>query len=128
MPDPIRPPAPSDDRKASEARDALAALPSLGRTSARMLIEAGVPDVDTLHRLGPIEAYRRLRFRHGSRVTLNFVYALECAIRGLDWRTLDPGRKARLAAQARAVAAELSSAGRSAVTPARPPRARRRRD
>ncbi len=90
----------SDDR----ALDELAALPSLGKISARMLIEAGVSDVETLRRLGPIESYRRLRFFHGKRVTLNFVYAMECAILRLDWRLLSRERKAELA-EARAIEA-----------------------
>lgn len=89
----------SDDR----ALDELAALPSLGKTSARMLIEAGVADVETLRRLGPIESYLRLRFFHGKRVTLNFVYAMECAIQRLDWRLLSQKRKAELKAEARAI-------------------------
>lgn len=88
----------SDDRALEE----LAALPSLGKTSARLLIETGVADVETLRRLGPIDSYRRLRFIHGKRVTLNFVYAIECAIRGLDWRLLSHERKEELKAEARA--------------------------
>lgn len=70
-----------------------------------MLIEAGVADVETLRRLGPIESYRRLRFFHGKRVTLNFVYAIECAIQRLDWRLLSQKRKAELKAEARAIEA-----------------------
>lgn len=93
--------APSDD----SALEGLAALPGLGKTSARMLIEAGVPDVAALRRLGPIETYRRLRFFHGKRVTLNFLYAMECAIHGLDWRMLSPERKAELKAEAGAMEA-----------------------
>lgn len=93
--------AQSDD----PALKGLAALPGLGETSARMLIEAGVPDVEALRRLGPIESYHRLRFFHGKRVTLNFVYAMECAISGLDWRLLSQQRKAELRAAARAIEA-----------------------
>lgn len=88
---------------------ALAALPSLGSVSARMLVEAGVPTGLALKRLGPIESYRRLRFRFGKRVTLNFLYALECAILGLDWRMLSPARKAELKAAAAEVDADLKA-------------------
>ena len=77
-----------------------------------MLIEAGIEDVETLRRLGPIEAYRRLRFFHGQRVTVNFAYALECAILGMDWRLLGADRKAQLKTQARAAQAELAAARR----------------
>ncbi len=85
----------------------LAALPSLGLASARMLVEAGVPDASSLRQLGAIECFRRLRFHHGKRATLNFVYAIECACHGLDWRLLEEGRKAELRSAARAVADEL---------------------
>jgi DNA transformation protein and related proteins len=85
----------------------MAALPSLGLTSAQMLVEAGVSDASTLRQLGAVECYRRLRFHHGKRATINFVYALECACRGLDWRLLEPERKAELRREAKAVAAEL---------------------
>jgi TfoX C-terminal domain len=45
---------------------ALAALPSLGRTSAQMLIEVGIPDKAMLRRLGPQACFRALRFRFGA--------------------------------------------------------------
>lgn len=94
---------------------ALAALPSLGPTSAKMLIEAGVKDVRALKRLGAVGAYRALRFRFGRRVSMNFVYALECALRGLDWRALEKDRKAELKAQAQAALAELEKEESDAV-------------
>lgn len=100
----------SERRGHNEALEALAALPSLGKTSAAMLVEADIPDVETLRRLGPVECYRRLRFRHGKRVTLNFAYALECAIQGIDWRELGAVRKAQLKTAIQAVNAELSAA------------------
>lgn len=85
----------------------LADLPSLGPKSAQMLLEIGVTDLPTLAALGPVACFRSLRFRFGKRVTLNFLYALECAIRGLDWRLLEPERKTELREAARAVLAEL---------------------
>lgn len=96
--------APKQER---ESAAELAALPSLGDNSAQMLIEAGVPDVATLRGLGPLESYRRLRFHFGKRITTNFIYALECACRGLDWRLLESERKAELRRDANAIAAEL---------------------
>jgi len=87
----------------------LAALPSLGPVSARMLAEAGVHDAETLRRLGPVEAYRRLRFQFGRQATVNFMYALECASRRLDWRDLEPGRKDELKRAAREIAESLAS-------------------
>jgi DNA transformation protein len=95
---------PTVDHKA-----ALAALPSLGAKSAEMLVEAGIADVKTLRRLGPVDAYRRLRFHFGKRVSTNFAYAIECALRGIDWRLLETERKAELKAQTKRIAAELEA-------------------
>src|SRR5437899_9986323 len=89
---------------------ALAALPSLGRTSAQMLIEAGIPDEAALKRLGPQACFRALRFRFGRRVSTNFIYALECAIRGIAWRALEPRRKAKLRVAARSIVLDLEGA------------------
>lgn len=98
----------SASRNDDAAVDALAALPSLGKASARMLVEAGIADVAALRRLGTMACYRSLRFRHGRRVTVNFAYALECAILGIDWRDLPAGRKVELKRLARAVQTELA--------------------
>src|SRR5215510_1844445 len=89
---------------------ALAALPSLGRTSAQMLIEVGIPDEAALKRLGPQACFRALRFRFGRRVSTNFIYALECAIRRIAWRALEPHRKATLRAAAKEIILDLESA------------------
>src|SRR5215510_12021609 len=78
---------------------ALAALPSLGRTSAQMLIEVGVPDKATLKRLGPQACFRALRFRFGRRVSTNFIYALNArsgALPGAHWSPRARRRCARL--------------------------------
>ena len=91
---------------------ALAALPSLGPTSAQMLIDAGIPDVKTLRKLGVLASYRRLRFHFGKRVTTNFAYAIESALRGMDWRLLEAERKAEIKAAVQKIAAELEAATR----------------
>ena len=89
---------------------ALAALPSLGRTSAQMLIEVGIPDEAMLRRLGPQACFRALRFRFGRRVSTNFIYALECAIRGIAWRALELRRKATLRSAAQDIILTLEGA------------------
>src|SRR5215510_7467218 len=89
---------------------ALAALPSLGRTSAQMLIEVGIPDEAALKRLGPQACFRALRFRFGRRVSTNFIYALECAIRRIAWRALEPRRKLALRAAAQDIVLDLEGA------------------
>jgi DNA transformation protein len=77
-----------------------------------MLIDAGIPDVKTLRKLGPIDAFRRLRFHFGKRVSTNFAYAIECALRGMDWRLLEPARKAELKEATHRIATELERSAR----------------
>jgi len=86
---------------------ALAALPSLGVTSAQMLIEVGIRDEATLRAMGPEGCFRSLRFHFGRRVSTNFIYAIECAIRGIGWKMLRPARKAALREAARRIIVDL---------------------
>ena len=103
-----------------DPRTELAALPSLGKTSAEMLLEVGIDSARELRRLGAAECYRRLRFRHGRRVTTSFMYALDCAIRDVDWRHLTLARKAELKQTAIAINQELGVPGDGArLQPAR---------
>jgi DNA transformation protein len=88
---------------------ALAALPSLGITSAQMLIDVGIKDEATLRAMGPESCFRSLRFHFGRRVSINFIYALECAVRGIGWKMLEPGRKAALRAAARRIVHDLET-------------------
>ena len=86
---------------------ALAALPSLGVTSAQMLIDVGIKDDVTLRAMGPEACFRSLRFHFGRRVSTNFIYALECAIQGIGWKMLEPARKAALREAARRIILDL---------------------
>jgi DNA transformation protein len=62
----------------------------------RMLSEVDVFGEDDLRALGVIDAYRRLKFRFGRRVSITALYAMEAALTDYDWRGLDPAVKARL--------------------------------
>ncbi len=88
-------------------RLALAELPSLGETSASLLAEVGIHDRETLQQHGAVGSFLVLRMQFGKRITLNWVYALECAILGIDWRLLQDERKAELRAAARKVIRDL---------------------
>ena len=75
----------------------LADLPNLGPTIVRRLSEIGVHDRKELARMGPAEAYRRLSATTGRRLPVcYYLYALEAALRGQDWRSLSNDRKAEL--------------------------------
>ncbi len=86
----------------------MAALPGLGPASSRMLIEAGIADEPSLRAMGVEAAYRLLRFHHGRRVTTNFIYALEAALRGIHWTALEEARKSELREAASTIAKQLS--------------------
>jgi hypothetical protein len=86
---------------------ALAALPSLGVTSAQMLIDVGIRDQATLRTMGPESCFRSLRFHFGRRISTNFIFAIECAIRGIGWKMLEPVRKAALREAAKRIIAEI---------------------
>jgi DNA transformation protein and related proteins len=72
-----------------------------------MLADAGILSPDALRKIGPEEAYRRLRFAHGKRVTINFIYALDVAISGGRWDEMDPMRQKQLKITAEAIKAEI---------------------
>lgn len=87
----------------------LSDLPGLGQTSAELLADVGIEDIGTLREHGPIGSFYALRMQFGKRITVNWIYALECAIQGIDWRLLELSRKAELRTAARQVIAELDS-------------------
>jgi DNA transformation protein len=87
----------------------LASLSTIGLTTARMLADAGVPDSKTLRKIGAAQAYRRLRFHFGKRASASYLYALECALSGCDWRELRDTRMSELKEQAHKIAAELDA-------------------
>ncbi len=83
----------------------LRAMPSLGKASAELLVDVGITTPDMLRAIGAVEAWRRLRFAHGKRVTVTWIYALEIAIQGIPWKELSEARAARLAAAAKRIMA-----------------------
>jgi hypothetical protein len=85
----------------------LADLPSLGATSAALLTEVGIVNADSLRRHGAKDAFMVLRMRFGKRITINWIYALECAIQGIHWKSLSDERRAELKAAAKQVIADL---------------------
>lgn len=74
----------------------IAEMRNLGAATAKMLAEVGVLREGDLRRIGAVDAYHRLKFRFGRQVTIIALYAMEAALRGCDWRSLDPETKERL--------------------------------
>jgi DNA-3-methyladenine glycosylase I len=78
----------------------IAHLPNLGPVTARWLAAIGVRTRRDLERLGSVNAYRLLK-GHGYNASLNLVYAIEGALRGLDWTRLPAALKTELRSRAR---------------------------
>ena len=66
-------------------------LRNIGPRTAARLIEAGVPTVAELKRLGAVAAYRRLKHASPRETTLLALYALHAALTDSHWNELpDP--------------------------------------
>ncbi len=70
-------------------------LPNLGPVTRRWLADVGIEDEDTLREVGAVAAYVRLRFAQG-RVSLNALYAMHAALRGIPWTALGEDERAEL--------------------------------
>ena len=84
----------------TESQAALAALPNLGPASARWLVAAGITTPAALRALGAVGAFRRVAMQRGGDVSLNLLYALEGALRGVRWDRLPADVRAALRAAA----------------------------
>ena len=79
----------------------LKGLANLGPTTIRRLEGIGIRDRETLTRFGAASAYRALCVEAGTRLPVcYYLYALEGALRGVNWRDLSPKEKARLRGEA----------------------------
>jgi hypothetical protein len=75
----------------------VASLRNIGPASARWLAAIGVHTLADLEQLGAAAACRILK-GHGYRVSLNLAYAIEGALRDMDWRRLPARTRDQLAA------------------------------
>ncbi len=73
----------------------IAGLRNLGPKSEGWLNAVGIFTADDLARIGSVMAYKLVE-QHGFAPTLNLLYGLEAAIRGVDWRELPAGVKEEL--------------------------------
>jgi DNA transformation protein len=78
------------------AEKSISQLRNLGPATERMLAEIGVATSADLRELGSVEAFHKLRFVFGKRVSLNALYAMEAAILECDWRLLSADDKIKL--------------------------------
>lgn len=78
------------------AEKRLSEMRNLGPVSERQLIEADICTPEDLRALGAVAAWQQLRFVFGRRISRNFLYAIEGALRGCDWRQLPADVKTEL--------------------------------
>ncbi len=62
-------------------------LKGLGPKSAEMLRAAGVHTLEQLTRMGSVAAFCKVQHA-GCKPSLNFLWGLESAITGVDWRVI----------------------------------------
>ncbi len=74
-------------------------LRNLGDVTEGWLIEVGIATPAELERLGPLEAYRRLKDVRPGQVTLVALWALTGALLDLDWREIPGDMKRQLRAK-----------------------------
>lgn len=75
------------------------AMRNLGPQSRAWLAEIGIETEAELREIGAVEAYLRLKFALGRKVSLVMLYAMEAAVRGIDWRHLPEETRAALRAR-----------------------------
>jgi DNA transformation protein len=77
----------------------VATLQNIGPKSAQWLADCGIFTQADLAHLGSVIAYRIVKDA-GYPASLNLLYALEAALRSIDWRELDKSEKERLRREA----------------------------
>ncbi len=77
----------------------LGELKNLGNTSVNWLHAIGIHNFDDLQRIGPAEAYAKIKVR-GFRVSKVLLYALQGALINIHWNDLDANLKALLLSEA----------------------------
>ncbi len=81
------------------AKDDSNKIRNVGPKSAAWLRQVGVRTQDDLNRLGPVEAFMKVK-RAGFRPSLNLLYSLAGAIANCHWADLPDERKKELVAAA----------------------------
>ena len=78
-------------------------LTNLGRIAARQLAEIGIKSEAGLRAAGAVAAYLRLKDHFGRGVSLNYLYALDGALKGVRWDLMPEAERTVLRAEAAAM-------------------------
>lgn len=82
------------------ATNDLESLPNLGPVLARELRAAGVGTVAQLRKIGARAAWAKVKDVNPERDCASSLLALEGAVRGMRWMSIDPAERSRLSAYA----------------------------
>ncbi len=74
----------------------LTKLPNIGATLAQKLENVGITAINELKETGSENAIIRISTLEDSGVCINMLYALEGAVQGIRWHSLDKERKKNL--------------------------------
>lgn len=83
----------------TDSHSDLLQLKNLGAASVNILHAIGVNSYADLNKMGPVEAYIRIKAR-GIHVSKVMLYALQGALLGVHWNDLEPDMKKQLVADA----------------------------
>ena len=81
----------------------LETLTHLGKIFARQLAEIGIKTEADLRAAGAAAAYLRLKDHFGPAVSLNYLYALAGALKGVHWDQMPEAERAAVRAEASAL-------------------------
>ena len=81
----------------------LETLTNLGKISARQLAEIGIKSEADLRATGAAAAYLKLKDHFGPGVSLNYLYALDGALKDVSWDLMPETERAALRAEAAAM-------------------------
>jgi DNA transformation protein and related proteins len=71
-------------------------MKNIGPVSRNWLAEVGIYSIDDLKAAGAVPTYKMLKEIYPERVSLNLLWGLEAAVRGIDWRELTEADKEEL--------------------------------
>lgn len=71
-------------------------LRNLGSKTGKLFRDVGVTTVEDLRKIGPVEAYYRLKTLSPQNVSLNALWAIQAGLLDIDWRQLPTEIKSKL--------------------------------
>lgn len=71
-------------------------LRNLGPKTGRLLRDVGIATIDDLRKIGPLEAYCRLKITASHQVSINALWAMQAGLLDMPWQHLPPEIKSEL--------------------------------